>query len=224
MKTVRQDSIQSGTMERSSVINKLILSEQVFEILQQSIVSSELRPNQRLIESEIARRLEISRTPVREALRQLLLTGYTSALPGGGLVVTDHSNMQIQSLLECMAVKLSCRHITDQQIRKAEEYHTHSIEMMHSHATDQHVKLHRAFHEALYAACGNKQLLSLIHINRRQFFDQRLNRMYTSREREVQIKQRGQVLETVRERNARRAERTLQRHLGTSLKIALQRL
>ena len=230
MNSGRQESIQSDTLERLSVNDKRVLSEQVFEVLQRSIVNGELRPNQRLIESEIAVRLKVSRTPVREALTQLVLTRYASVLLGGGIVVADHSNIQIQSLfeireaLECMAVKLSCRSITDQQISKAEEYFTRSVDAMRNRDTEQYVKFHRAFHESLYSACGNEQLQWLIRINRRQSFDQRLNRMYTSGEHEAQNKQHGQVLEAVRERNAHRAERFLQRHFRNSLKIALQRL
>jgi DNA-binding GntR family transcriptional regulator len=198
--------------------------------MQQSIINGEMRPNQRLIESEIAKRLGVSRTPVREALMQLAIAGYASPLPGGGLAVADLSDMQIQSLfeireaLECMAVILSCRNITDAQVRMAEEYYTHSNEAMLSHDTDEYVKWHRAFHEALYSACGNDQLKSVIQINRRQIFDQRLNRLYTTRERHRQIKQHGQILGAVKERKESRAEIFLRRHLKDSLKIALQRL
>jgi DNA-binding GntR family transcriptional regulator len=230
MFTGRQISIQHGLQKRPGVNDRRVLSEQIFEVLQQSIIDGELRPNLRLIESDIAEKLGVSRTPVREALMQLAIAGYASPLPGGGLAVVDHSDMQIQSLfeireaLECMAVMLSCQHITDEQIRMVEEYYTRSNEAMLNRDTDEYVKLHRAFHETLYGACGNEQLKSLIHINRRQFFDQRLNRMYTLRERHTQIKQHGQILGAVRERNARWAGKFLQRHLRDSLKIALQRL
>ena len=134
------------------------------------------------------------------------------------------SLFEIREALECMAVILSCQHITDEQIRQTEGYYTRSKEAMLNHDTDEYVKWHRAYHEALYSACRNDQLKSLIHTNRRQFFDQRLNRMYTLRERRTQIRQHGQILEAVRERNGRRAGKLLQRHLRDSLKIALQRL
>lgn len=229
MKYGKRNSIPKRTPKRIRNKDQRVLAEQVFEVLQQSIVNGELRANQRLVESEIAKKLGTSRTPVREALKRLEITGYASTRPGGGLIVADHS-MQVQSLfeireaLECMAVRLSCSHITEEQIRKAEDYYTRSTEAIRNEDTEQYVKLHRAFHEELYSACGNDRLKSLISTFRYQYHDKQLARMYTSREWHGQIKYHGQILEAVRERNARRTEKLLRRHLRNSLKIALRRL
>ena len=133
------------------------VADQVFEVLRQRIVTGELRPNQRLIELEIARELEVSRTPVREALKRMEVTGYASTLPGSGLVVVEHSPSQIQSLfeireaLESMAIKLACKHVTEEQINKAENYNVSSLEAIRNGDIDQYIGLHGSFHEELYA-------------------------------------------------------------------------
>ena len=230
MKLSRQRSIQSRPLISTRRRYRHNLAEQVFEVLQRHIVTGELRPNQRLVESEIAKRVGTSRTPVREALKRLELGGYVNVLSGGGLVVVDHSGMQIQSLfeireaLECVAIRSACRYITEKQINKAEEYYTRSIEAARNHDIEEYMKMHGAFHEELYAACGNKTLQSLIRTFRYQYFDRRLTRVYTLRQWRTQGRHHGQILEAVRERNVRRAEKALRRHLGHSLKVALQRL
>ena len=81
MRQGRHNSILNRPPEPFHSRDQRVLAEQVFDVLQQSIVDGELRPNQRLVESEIARNLGTSRTPVREALKRLEMTGYVSKSP-----------------------------------------------------------------------------------------------------------------------------------------------
>lgn len=230
MQMNERNSIQSSVPSLAVDKSRSNFADQVFEVLRQHIVTGELRPNQRLIESEIAKELGVSRTPVREALKRLEVNGYVSTLPGGGLIVTEHSTEQIQCLfeireaLETMAIKLACDHVTEEQINKAEEYYIHSLEAIRNGDIDRYIGLHGSFHEELYAPCGNEQLLSLVRMFRYQYFDRRLARVYTPRDWHTQIEHHSRILKAVRERNARRAEKALQRHLRVSLKVALQRL
>ena len=229
MRHSRQNGIPNSSPERVHDTSRPILAERVFEALQQAITDGELRPNQRLVESEIASKLGTSRTPVREALKRLEMTGYASSNMSGGLIVADHT-MQIQSLyeireaLECMALELSCANIAEKQIRKAEGYYTGISEALKNHDTEKYIKLHRAFHEELYNACGNDRLKSLISMFRYQYFDIRLARMQTPRELSVISKYHGQILEAARKRDGLRASKLLKRHFRYSLKIALRRL
>ena len=221
---------QSSELKSLRKKYKRDLAEYVFRVLQQSIFTGELRPNQRLGEMEFAEKLGVSRTPVREALRRLVRTGFANTLPGGGIIVADHTSEQVQNsfeireALECMAIRLTCDHITDEQIHNAEELYARSTEAIRNKNIDLYVELHRAFHHELYSACGNEQLLSLVRTFTYQFFDLRSSRSYTSREWNTQIKYHGQILEAVRERKAHRAEKILARHLKYSLKAALKRL
>ncbi len=233
MRKSKQFSVQSTIRIVSTSLNKSkgTLADQVFDVLQKQIVAGELRPNQRLVESEIAERLGISRTPVREALKRLEVTGYTSAFSSRGLIVVEHStSRQIQSLfetreaLEGMAIKLACERATEEQIRKAEEYYTRGVEALRNNDIDEYLEMHSTLHEELCAGCGNEQLLSLIRIFRYQYFDRRLTRVYTPREWRTQIKNHGRLLEAVRERNPHRVEKAIQRSFGHGLRVALKRL
>jgi len=205
-------------------------ADQVFEVLRQHIVTGKLRPNQRLVESEIAKELGVSRTPVREALKRLEVTGYVRTLSGGGLIVTEHSTRQIQSLfeireaLETMAIKIACEHVTEEQINKAEEYYIRSVEAIRNGDIDQYIELHSDFEEEIYAACGNEQLLSLVRTFRNQYYKRRLTRVYTSRDWHTQLKHHGRILEALHKRSAGRAEKALRRHLRVGLRVAMQRL
>ena len=205
-------------------------AEEAVERLRQEIVTGKLRPNHRLVESEVARILGMSRTPVREALKQLEMQGYLSKLPGGGLIVTDHSPSQIRNLfeirdaLETMAIKLACQRATEEQLEKATDYHNRSLVAIRNRDINQFIELNSAFHNELLGACGNEQLWSLIQNFRDQFFDRRIVRVFTPSDWRVMITQHQSVLEAVCQRNVRLAEKAIRKHVRTALRIAVERL
>ena len=212
-----------------SNLNHEVLAERVFDEIQQLIISGEFRPNQRLVESDIAKRLGTSRTPIRDALKRLELTGYVTPNPSGGLLVADHT-MQIKSLfeireaLECMALELSCPYLTEEQIRKAEDSLKFMVTTLANRDIEQYIMLHSKFHEELYVACNNERLRSFISIFRYPHFDKMLARVETKRELDAVIRYHSDILEAVRKRNTNRAMKLLKRHYKYSLKIALRRL
>lgn len=204
-------------------------AEEAYNKLRLAIVSGELRPNQRLVESQISRWVGMSRTPVREALKRLEATGYLSTFPSGGLVVTDHAPSQIRSLyevreaLEVMAIKLACQRATEAQIRQAEEYHVRSIDTIRNRDVEQFIELNTAFHEGLFASCGNDQLISLVQTYRDQYFDRRIVHTFNNRDWQTMIKEHERILKAVRERNPFQAGKAVHQHLSTVMSMALRR-
>lgn len=208
------------------------ITGQVFEALRQYIITGELQPNQRLVEADIAKKLGVSRTPVREALKRLEFTGYVCTSTSKGLVVTpEYSASQIRSLyeirevLEVGAIKLACERATEEQINKAEGYYIKGAEAFcNGDDIDRCIELYCCFHEELYSACGNEQLVSLVRAFRYRYIDRRLARVYTRKDWRTQITHHSQILNAVRKRNVRLAEKALQKHLRASLEVALKRL
>ena len=210
--------------------SKINLAEQIFEILQQVIANGDLGPNERLVEVQIARGLGVSRTPVREALKRLEITGYARTAPGGGIVVSDDSTVNIRNLfeireaLETMSIDLACQRASEEQINEVEQYYIKMIQAIKDNDLDQYLELHRAFHEGLCEGCGNEQLSSLVRAFRYQSFDRRLVRVFTSNDWRSQIKSHGRVIEALRERKPQRAVKAVHRDFKSGLKVALKRL
>ncbi len=205
-------------------------AEEVAAILREDIVTGRLRPNQRLVESTTARKMKMSRTPVREAFNQLKMQGYLSKLPGGGLIVTDHSPSQIRNLyevreaLETMALKLACQRATEEQIDWAAELDERMLEVIRNRDINQFIELNSAFHNALFAACGNEQLWSLLQTFRDQFFDRRLVRVFSDSDWRSMPKQHQSLLNAVRKKDPRLAEKAVHQHVRTALRLAIERL
>lgn len=92
----------------------LPLRDVVFHTLRRAILKGELKPGERLMEVQLANRLGVSRTPVREAIRKLELEGLVTMIPRRGAEVAEitEKNMrdvlEVRRALEELAVKIAC--------------------------------------------------------------------------------------------------------------------
>jgi len=95
--------------------------------LRRDIILKRLEPGQRLSEAGLAEQLEVSRTPVREALRRLGAEGLVVLVPNSGVWVASPSlqemvdTFDVREGLECMAVERAARHATPLQLCRLEE-------------------------------------------------------------------------------------------------------
>jgi len=209
---------------------KVNYAEMIVVRLREDIVSGRLRPNEHLAEADIAQKMKISRTPVREALQLLETQGYVSRQPNGRLIVTDHSPSQIRNLfeireaLETMALKLACQRATEEEIERAKELHEHTCEAIDKRDINRFIELNSSFHNHLYSLCGNEQLISLLQNYRDQYYDRRLVRVFDTADWRNMPNQHQKLLDAVRERNPKLAEKAVHQHITTALRIAIERL
>jgi DNA-binding GntR family transcriptional regulator len=146
------------------VTDKYSLRGRVFNKLREDILSGVYQENEELKENTIGLELGVSRTPVREALRQLELEGLVTMIPNKGAYVTGitqkdiHDIYVIRSYLEGLCARWACEHITEPQIEALEEVlYLSDFHARRSHY-DQLVELDNKFHELIYRASGSKIL------------------------------------------------------------------
>lgn len=140
------------------------LTGRVFHHVREDILSGRYQDNEELKEKVISSELGVSRTPVREAMRQLELEGLITIVPNKGAYVTGispediHDIYMIRSYLEGLAARLACDHITKEQIDELEE----TVYLSEFHVKKEHyeqvVELDSKFHELIYVASGSKIL------------------------------------------------------------------
>ncbi len=142
-----------------------LLSQKVYRILKDAIVEQKLEPGMKLSETEIANQIGVSRTPVREALRELAVKGLAISTPNQGMVVSTidiqdvKEVLQIRRVLEGLAASLVTEIITDEEIQRLEEIIS---EMEHFVRTEEVLyfsKMADQFHELMFKVSGNKRLL-----------------------------------------------------------------
>ena len=140
------------------------LSTKVFHTIREDILSGKYRYNEELKEKTIGDELGVSRTPVREALRQLELEGLVTIIPNKGAYVTGITEKDvkdiymIRSLLEGLCARWATEHITSEQLEEMEE----NVYLAKFHAGKGHMEqlaeLDNRFHDIMYEACNSKIL------------------------------------------------------------------
>lgn len=140
------------------------LSSRVFHTIRENILSGKYATDEELKEKTIGEELGVSRTPVREALRQLELEGLVTIIPNKGAYVVGISQKdirdiyEIRSRLEGLCARWAAQNITKAQLDELEE----NIYLSDFHSakgnSEQVVELDNRFHEILYNASGSKEL------------------------------------------------------------------
>src|ERR1700686_2855619 len=116
-------------MTAATAIPRLSLHDEVVSRLRDLIIRGELHPDERLGERELCERFEISRTPLREALKVLAVEGLVELLPHRGarvacLTRSDVENMfEVMASLEALSGELAAARITDQQLADIDAIH-----------------------------------------------------------------------------------------------------
>ncbi|MEO0828346.1 MAG: GntR family transcriptional regulator [Cyanobacteria bacterium J06639_14] len=202
------------------------LSEQVYTALRTGILTGEFVPGSRLIETQLTEWLNVSRTPLREALRQLQKEGLVTADTNGGLRVTTISAADAAELYDCrlaleqLSVAGACEHASGDQLKGLEQY------VIQAEARDpqdsqlqmllQRLDLDYQFHHLIAESSGNKRLVSLLD----QLFDaMALLRIQTLQHNpgvlEIRLEHR-QIYEAIAKRDAAMATEAVRVHLLAS--------
>ncbi|GAA5064703.1 GntR family transcriptional regulator [Thermocatellispora tengchongensis] len=142
-------------------VRPTLISDRVYELLRQAIVEGDLAPNDRVVESEIARRLGVSQAPVREAVKQLAREGLLVHVPRRGNFVVEISAQdaeharQVREPLERLAATMAAERITDEQLGELGEL----VDQMHRAVAVNDVGKFRdadiAFHTRVVQIAGN---------------------------------------------------------------------
>ncbi len=147
---------------KQEVTDKYSLRGRVFNKLREDILSGKYEEHEELKEVTIGDELGVSRTPVREAFRQLELEGLIQIIPNKGAYVTGITEKDvkdiymIRSLLEGLCARWATEHITKEHLEELEE----NVYLAKFHAQKGHLEqlaeLDNRFHDILDEACNSK--------------------------------------------------------------------
>lgn len=205
------------------------LAQEVYRRLHEAIISGVYRPNQRLIETDLAEELDASRTPVREGLQRLEVEGLVASVRRGW-VVREHTADEIRDIydirvaLEGHAARLAAERGTDEQLDEIAAIHRRSQDVSDEDGRSWLVDANNVFHEAIIAAARNDRLAHLILRNRSYYFNYRLARLYSERDASTSIEGHAAIVDALMRRDGRAAEEAVQQHLRQSLDVTLRLL
>lgn len=141
------------------------LRAQVFSEIEKSILNGVVKAGESLIECKLSAELGVSRTPVREALRQLELEGLVKTIPNKGAIVVGVSQKDIEDIynirmiIESLAARWAAERISDEDLERL----TNVVDLQEFYAkkndTIQVWQLDTTFHEIIFHACGSRILM-----------------------------------------------------------------
>lgn len=185
----------------------------VYEQLRRAIVEGAIRPNERLIEIELAEQLDVSRTPIRESLQRLAADGLIESRPRGGWVVREHSPDEIREIfevraaLEGFAAGLAAKRATDEMLRRVVAIHEQYIATIDNVPRGHLVEHNDEFHDAVIAAAANSRLAAQIASNRQYYFVHRIAGFLSDEEVRSSISGHEKLVDALLAREPDRAER-----------------
>lgn len=153
----------------------LTLKDHVYNYIAEQIREGSLVPGKKINENSISEKMNISRTPVREALIQLASEGLIENLPRKGFVI-KHLNEEeakeiylIIGVMDGLAISLACPMLTEQAIKDMEFYAASMDLAIETVNFSMYHKLQEQFHDVYLGLCPNKSLVSLLSQLKKKF-------------------------------------------------------
>lgn len=204
---------------KQEVTDKYSLRGRVFSRIREDILSGKYKEHEELKEVAIGDELGVSRTPVREAFRQLELEGLIQIVPNKGAYVTGitakdvEDIYRIRSLLEGLCARWAADHITQEQLEELEE----NVYLADFHAQkghlDQMAELDNRFHHILYEACNSKQLARLLVDFHEYVLRVRKKTLSNGGRGKESNDEHRQIMEAIKEKDKDRAEALANAHM-----------
>jgi DNA-binding GntR family transcriptional regulator len=142
-------------------------SERVYRGLRHLILTGAVAPAARLVELQLAQQFDVSRTPVREALKRLTAEGLAVADPVRGLVARDVDPAEVEDIyiirevLDGLAARLAAARATSTDFTRLHLLMELMIESAQAQRWEAVVQTNIKFHEVLYSAAGNERLATI---------------------------------------------------------------
>lgn len=204
---------------KQEVTDKYSLRGRVFHKLREDILSGKYEEHEELKEVAISEEMGVSRTPVREAFRQLELEGLIQIIPNKGAYVTGITEKDvkdiyiIRSLLEGLCARWATEHITAEQMEEMEE----NVYLAEFHAAKGHLEqlaeLDNRFHEILYEACDSKILEHQLKDFHSYVLRVRKKTLSNANRGPKSNKEHAGILEAIKNKDADLAERLAHQHM-----------
>lgn len=204
---------------KSEVTDKFSLRGRVYHKIRDDILSGVYKDNEELREVAIGEELGVSRTPVREAFRQLELEGLIQIIPNKGAYVTGITVKDVKDIymmrskLEGLAARWATEHISPEQMDEMEE----NIYLSQFHASKGHheqiANLDNRFHEILYEACNSKMLEHQLRDFHEYVLRVRKRTLSENKRSTASTEEHREIMEAIKAKDPDRAELAANRHI-----------
>lgn len=198
------------------------LTSLIFERIREDILNGRYIPGDKLVEIKLADELGVSRTPVREALKQLELDGLVDNIPNRGVVVKGITTEDIDDILmirlciEGLVGQWAAERINDSEIKELQEI----FDLMEFYTSKKDVEkifeLNTRFHETLYQATKSRYLEGVLKDFQLFIRQSRNNSLKTEGRIEFALEEHREILKALKEHDQENTRLALTKHISAS--------
>lgn len=215
-------------MKKKPIEHHQTLREKILETIRESILKGQLKPGEKVAEPELAERFGISRTPIREAFRQLESEGYLTVIPRKGAVVTALSERAVEefyaikSILEGYAAQMAAENMSEKDIEKLEQINQKLQELADDGDVKTFFRVHNEFHEVFIRAAGNEKLLELINQLMMKFNRFRLASLSLPGRMEISVKEHEKIIRAFKRKDGAQADSLVRKTASFGGQVLIQ--
>lgn len=208
-----------GTNFELEMNEYLPLRDVVFQTLRQAILRGELEPGERLMEIQLANKLGVSRTPIREAIRKLELEGLVLMIPRKGAEVAEITEkslrdvLEVRSSLEDLAVELACERIKEEQVQELKKAAEEFEEALQGGDLTEYAEADVKFHDVIYHATENQKLVQLLYNLREQMYRYRVEYLKRSEVHQTLLAEHQYIIECIEKHDKEAAKHAIRTHI-----------
>jgi len=208
-----------------------VLAEQIADTLTQAILDDTLKEGQQLIEADLQKQFGISRSPLREAFRDLEKRQLVVIIPRKGTFVKRttqkdiEENIPIRAVLESLAAKEAYNRMTEQDLKCMEEALNYMRKSTAKTDTRTYWKNHLIFHNTFIKASGNDMLINLLHTLNMNSNRNKLSHHFYLEDFDENLAEHEQIFALFQDKekdNSRKVSKLIHHHIDNSLKTILK--
>lgn len=208
----------------------LPLRDVVFNTLRQAILKGELEPGERLMEIQLAERLGVSRTPVREAIRKLELEGLVVMVPRKGAEVSSITEkslkdvLEVRKALEELAAELACQRMSEEEIARTEEQLEEFKRTVEGDDLTRIAEMDVEFHEMIYVGTKNERLVQMLHNLREQMYRYRMEYIKDKEKRGTLVEEHAEIISRIKHHDIAAAKEASRKHIDNQESAVSKRI
>ena len=197
----------------------LPLRDVVFNTLREAILKGELQPGERLMELQLASKLGVSRTPIREAIRMLEQEGLAVTVPRKGAEVARMTLKDMEDVLEIrealdeLAAQIACERISSEQMNRLKDTKKEFERILASGEVKEIADVDVKFHDIIYEATDNAKLVYLLNNLREQLFRYRVEYLKNQENYPALIQEHEAIVSALEARDKTKVTEAMHEHV-----------
>jgi DNA-binding GntR family transcriptional regulator len=215
-------------MARPLNFQQKTLMNKITEYLIDNIIEGNLKQGERLIEQELQKKFNTSRSPIRESIRVLSEKGLVVNIPRKGTYIRKISKKDVNNYfylaaeLEALAARLAIPNLKTKDIEKMDVYLSKMKEAAKKNSIKEYVKYHNKFNDTFIAASQNDLLIGIIRNLKYQMVWFGFHKFFLTGYKEYILKLHSEILNLFKEKNAARLEALTKEHVFFTFNIFLK--